>query len=762
MIKLSQLLILKLSKLKILFIILVILLSLPLKAENINTFCFDNNNPRLNEIRLPNKISINVNKNKKFQTNNLKIITSTDLIKKKYKKRFSGTVKIFYNDVMCEYKAAIRIHGDFKDHLKLVKGNINQSLDIHLKEGNINGITKFKLFLPETRKNPKEEILITEIYRSLNILAPRTFFINVDNQLNNYLALFQEKTEKEFLEFNNRKESVILEGDERFIFDIDDENFGWNSKLISLAKISNEKLLDKSKNYKEILLVSLSIMNKFYLSTKNYYQHYGLFYYDTSKIDDKYLNRSSLFDQKVKFSIFNSLIFATNSQHALVPHNRKFYWNREYQTFEPIYYDGNIDINKALDIKSFPKKKIFFKNVEDTLNLLNSLDKELLINRIKKSFNIVDINTNQINLKIEKIKSNLNQIINLNMKDIQKTTINELNIYNNNLENYFKRVEDDKISLVFIDKKLNDFYECSLSRCNLIKLDENEFKLLINGNLKKNNNFYQFVGIKEINENKILKKEISLFKNYKIIDYKDSKIIYDQKEYSVEEIRSDVIKIKQLKPNTKVMITGGSLENLKILVNFIPQSINSNEKSFGVKGLTGCLNLIDVRLQELDIELQNSNCEDGVNIIRSKGSINNLIITNSSNDALDMDFSDVKISKVKIDSAGNDCVDLSFGKYEIKEIFTNNCGDKAISVGEKSKLNINKLNVSNSKIGIASKDSSKVKLIYGYFDNLDTCLSAYNKKQEFIGGFIEINNFSCLNSNNKVFVDNMSTINLNN
>ena len=75
MIKLSQLLILKLSKLKILFIILAILLSSSLKAENNNTFCFKNDNPKFNKIVLPNKISINVNKNKKFQINNLKIIT---------------------------------------------------------------------------------------------------------------------------------------------------------------------------------------------------------------------------------------------------------------------------------------------------------------------------------------------------------------------------------------------------------------------------------------------------------------------------------------------------------------------------------------------------------------------------------------------------------------------------------------------------------------------------------------------------------------
>ena len=93
MTNLSQLLILKLSKLKILFIILAILLSLPLKAENINTLCLENNNSKFKEIELPNKISVKVNKNKTFQTNNLKIITSTDLLKKNTKKDFLAKLK---------------------------------------------------------------------------------------------------------------------------------------------------------------------------------------------------------------------------------------------------------------------------------------------------------------------------------------------------------------------------------------------------------------------------------------------------------------------------------------------------------------------------------------------------------------------------------------------------------------------------------------------------------------------------------------------
>ena len=48
------------------------------------------------------------------------------------------------------------------------------------------------------------------------------------------------------------------------------------------------------------------------------------------------------------------------------------------------------------------------------------------------------------------------------------------------------------------------------------------------------------------------------------------------------------------------------------------------------------------------------------------------------------------------------------------------------------------------------------------FKDLNICLAAYNKKQEFLGGLIEINNFDCLNTPKKIFVDDVSTINFNN
>ena len=94
----------------------------------------------------------------------------------------------------------------------------------------------------------------------------------------------------------------------------------------------------------------------------------------------------------------------------------------------------------------------------------------------------------------------------------------------------------------------------------------------------------------------------------------------------------------------------------------------------------------------------------------------------------------------------------------IKNINVTSCGDKGLSVGEKSNLKSENISIFNSTIGIASKDGSKSNISNINIENVDTCLSAYNKKQEFNGGKIKINKFNCLNFNKKTFTDSQSKI----
>jgi len=66
----------------------------------------------------------------------------------------------------------------------------------------------------------------------------------------------------------------------------------------------------------------------------------------------------------------------------------------------------------------------------------------------------------------------------------------------------------------------------------------------------------------------------------------------------------------------------------------------------------------------------------------------------------------------------------------------------------KSKMLIKEINIDQSKVGIASKDSSVTEIINSKIDNTKICLSAYRKKQEFTGGKLIINNTNCKNKIN--------------
>ena len=65
------------------------------------------------------------------------------------------------------------------------------------------------------------------------------------------------------------------------------------------------------------------------------------------------------------------------------------------------------------------------------------------------------------------------------------------------------------------------------------------------------------------------------------------------------------------------------------------------------------------------------------------------------------------------------------------------CGDKS------ARLDVNNLEIFNSQIGVASKDSSKVIIDNANITQVNHCLTAYKKKQEFWGGYILGKNIYC-------------------
>ena len=131
--------------------------------------------------------------------------------------------------------------------------------------------------------------------------------------------LFQEKSTKELLEYNHRREGPILEGDQKFFFKLvedipDNQLSNWSvgtpilrSKSIKamLSKQSNSNIIHKSYNHKKISYNALNNLNLIYLYYANRFQdeknNFNFFNYD---LDNSLL---ALFDPKktIKLEMYN-------------------------------------------------------------------------------------------------------------------------------------------------------------------------------------------------------------------------------------------------------------------------------------------------------------------------------------------------------------------------------------------------------------------------------------------------------------------------
>ena len=66
-----------------------------------------------------------------------------------------------------------------------------------------------------------EDVVVqNQILRNLGYLAPRSMKVSTRVNETESVMLFQEKAAKEMLEFNNRREGPILEGDQKFFFEL--------------------------------------------------------------------------------------------------------------------------------------------------------------------------------------------------------------------------------------------------------------------------------------------------------------------------------------------------------------------------------------------------------------------------------------------------------------------------------------------------------------------------------------------------------------
>ena len=692
----------------------------------------------LDKLHSPDKIielNIDIKKSRKWAKNYLEIIlNNSDTIQKKNRKKFDAHLTVKYNFGSCKYKALVRQSGDWRDHIQFNNGSVQQSLDIELLTGNIINATRFKLLIPDTREN-SSEVIGSLILNRMGIISPETFQVTsvVNGSRHNYL--FQENSTKELLERNYRREGPILEGDESLIWERGKYKLH-ELKPVSLSRLTNKSWAKRGASSLGIAVNAVSKLQYTYLLHR---------YLNGSK------NSYMVSQSKRKYDLFRKyhfMLLSMNGLHAAWPHNRKFYYNSFSHELEPIYYDGNLLLDRGLYLEShlrqdaiahLNRKEAFewlntYRRVSSNVKIVTELKK-----RLKNEKNPEELIKNKLN----QIDKNMVDVVNFLNEEAQEAIFKDFSDLNLN-EFYANQIRnlDFKQNTYQLTKAVNNIFtiNCDLiEQCNKEEINNDDLVELIS-RLKLNKSRAILVNEKLGNVEQILD-----FPNTEKKEFQGGLIHYTKGISISIEPNSRNIKITQSSPTDWIHFFDVKLNQWKI--NYSGQKINElnvkAEQRFNKFGLTGCLNITNSIINNLEIQMENGGCEDSINIVNTKGSITYLKIHNAMADALDIDFSNILIEEIDITVAGNDCVDVSSGTYDLPMISVEDCGDKGISIGEKSNLEFSKAVIKNSYIGISIKDASKVSGNYLQGENLTTCIEVINKKQEFFGASGEIIKSKC-------------------
>ena len=562
---------------------------------------------------------------------------------------------------------------------------------------------------------------------------------------------------EEFLGLINHKRKILTQAFnlKRYIKKNDINSFN----LISFAKTIHEvSLTDKNKfenNFEKFLDVDqmalLIAHNLIWGEAHSLGDDNFRIYVDPFNEKIKYIPTDHMADM-VEIGDLNSVIQLLNSFHhfSLLLNNlelRKKYLNYLNLLEQDLTYQNQLINNICLKYINYCKNRVKIENAKKNINFLKEYEFKIFQKSKKRIFDLSKFSPSQI----LSLKKTYNQF---DYQDLSVRVFEDgtLEIYNLTPFN----IIIEEINIVDDYKKLGkncNNHNFKIKKKIVKSLDEKFNKISIN----LNNKFciMQKVTIKTNSNN--ARKNISTYvesSNYKSENYntndpekilplfeiKNNEIIVNSGKIIIEEpivIRNKDFLIKKgvelvFKKKAYIYISDGNLrimgtKNYPVTLksfednwggiyvanskrSFINYANIFNTDYFNHKNimLTGGVNFYNSNIDIFNSNLISSKAEYSINFINSNFNFNSTSISNTFSDGIDSDFSSGEIVQSEFEKIMGDGIDLSGSNILIKNTSLSLIGDKAISIGEKSNVKVQNLNISNSRYGIANKDESKL------------------------------------------------------
>lgn len=628
----------------------------------------------------------------------------------------------------CTFNVRYRLTGDLFDHSGLGNGALPHSIKVKIKDGRIGNITKFKLFVPETRSG-RFELLNILINQRLGFIAPRTALVDVEIGGNIYTALFQEDIAKGLLENNRLHESIIIEGDE-----------GYNS--LTNPKIPNIKFLT-NKHIKNIADNVLHAVGIVYVETNiSAFKNKSIKIPKVTHEDPPLIVDFFPENSQSRFTTFHLLNFALKSSGGLTRDDHRMAFDIISREFFPIFYDGHYgesdqdELQPNFTFRDKQRNHVIkeLKNINlgslhaEATRLGASFDFHEVENVVSDAIDFLENTKSQNESRMYNgLEDNIDSILKISQKFVKEGNLQKLNIswqlddlHLQNCSVYLGHIECEP---EFTEDKINDV--------NLnFKAQTPETGIFVYGLNRR-------LGLLNYSE--------ELFRSRLKVGKSGTQIEHTKNlEITVNPSLKRIVVQRKIKDSetAQVRIFGGTLENWDI--NIEDDVFLAYEQELGNRGseygLTGCVTFNDIEIIGLNLIIKDSNCEDAVHFVRVTGSAKRLSVSNSRQDGVDADYSRLTIEQLDIKRSGNDCFDVSLGEYVVVSANLKSCEDKGISAGEGAFVELTDVLVNDALIGLVSKDGAILEIDHGKVKNAKICIAAYRKKQEYAGGLIGITN----------------------
>ncbi len=665
-------------------------------------------------------------------------------------------------------------------------------------DGKLFGMNEFKLLPPKARHFITEWI-IHQMMNNEGLIALRYFFVNLYiNNENKGIYAFEEHYNKELLENNGRKEGIIFRFDGKNIYAFN-KNKLRKSKL-NINRLNLLRVAWQSVNKKEILLKRLFDFDKFAKLFAIIDITYG--YHSLGANLTYYFNPITNLVEPIPRE-YNSLRYEDGPPSSNLPILIKKYFSlnsgnsNEYTNNEELHFNPEILLFSDIEFQKLYLKYLNkYANKKYLDDFFISIDKQFkkFLSQIYQEYPYYQFPKEFLYQRQDDIKTMLTKDLNIHAS----FNLRELKIINNsyfpiellnislqekeifNLGKLILQVNNKIIKNGnFIKKELDKYdsflnyrvpYSHNWNKINLVYKNNSKVLLPKLRNISSTISDYKSeLNVNHVNKTIRLKfntltidKDLYLPQDFILFVYHGQKIylknnasIFSKGILKFIGKQSDRILIKAIDSSTSgVFINRSKDENQFRYVTF--DSLDSPHKF--VSGITGSITSFFSAVIFENCIFKNNYSEDYVNFIQSNFIVKNSKFLNIYGDSIDSDYSTGRIDNSTFLKLSNDALDFSGSDISMNNIKITSAKDKALSVGENSKVHGSNISILNSEIGIASKDSSSVNLSNVNLSNNEVAITVFEKKAEYGPSSLNLQNFILDNNSVNYLIEKNSSL----